>query len=79
MASEVKLTEGQLSALHWADGKHSRCWGGKIMGSPPRTTINAMLRRGLLARVGHPDMDLYRTTDLGRAALSTTKGGGDGE
>jgi hypothetical protein len=70
-----KLTEGQLAALRWADEPYAVHWAGKVMGSPPRATVKALLRRGLLNRVGHPDMDLHKLTETGRLALAAQEGG----
>lgn len=73
----VKLTEGQAVALRWASHDFPSHWGGKIMGSPSKASVNALLRRGFVQRVGVRSMDLYQATDLGRSALAAHEGGQD--
>lgn len=70
-----KLNEKQIAALRWADGDRPRGWSGIRYGSPPRATVNAMCKRGLMEQVGVKAMDLFQTTPAGRAALPPTETG----
>ena len=63
------LNEKQIATLRWADHQFPRSWTGIRYGSPPRATVNAMIRRGFMEQVGVKAMDLFRTTPAGRAAL----------
>lgn len=70
-----KLTEAQYSALKWANSPQAVHWAGKAMGSPSRAAVNALLRRGLLSRVGQRVMELHTITPAGRLALANQGGG----
>lgn len=65
-----RLTEAQVAVLLWCPDEGYRHWGGKLTGAPSMAAMKACLRRGWIARTGHPSMDLYRREPAGRLALA---------
>lgn len=69
----MKLSQVQRDALVWYSlPRGFRDYEGRKrgIGAPKHTTIEALIRRGLLERVPHPDAHGYtlvQLTDAGRA------------